>query len=71
MLMKWNKSEVLMDATLIVNPHVAEAIGIRKALSWIKNHKVMLETDCFEAVQAIRSAAEMFSYFGRIISECK
>lgn len=57
-----------------VNPHVAEALGIREALSWIKNHnwnKVMLETYCLEAVQAIRSAAEMFSYIGRIICECK
>lgn len=32
---------------------------------------VIIETDCFVAVQAIRSAAQLLSYFGRLIQQCK
>ncbi|KAM6569414.1 hypothetical protein CsatB_017399 [Cannabis sativa] len=57
-----------------VTPKVAEAIGIREALSWIKRHnwqQVTLETDCLTVVQAIRSEVNMISMFGQIIQECK
>ncbi|XP_074326920.1 uncharacterized protein LOC141664864 [Apium graveolens] len=48
----------------------AEAMGIREALSWIKARqmqRVIVETDCLEAVQAIRGSATMASYLGAII----
>lgn len=57
-----------------VSPGVAEAIGVREALSWIKKKgwkKVVLEMDCLVVVQSIRSEVLMLSYYGRIISECK
>lgn len=57
-----------------IQPESAEAIGIREALSWIKDKgltDVIVETDCLVAVQAIRSSKHMVSYFGRIIQQCK
>lgn len=49
-------------------------MGIREALSWIKDKSltnVIVETDCLVAIQAIRSSEQMLSYFGRIIERCK
>ena len=56
------------------SPELAEAMGIREALSWIKSthwSNVIIETDCLVAVQGIRSSVVMLSYYGRIISDCK
>uniref|UniRef100_A0A803PAP9 RNase H type-1 domain-containing protein n=1 Tax=Cannabis sativa TaxID=3483 RepID=A0A803PAP9_CANSA len=53
---------------------VVEAIGVREALSWIKDHSwlsVDLETDCLSVVQAIRSSVVMLSLFGQVVSDCK
>ena len=55
------------------DPELAEAFGMKEALSWIKDHSwrsVLLETDSLVVVQALRSASCMDSYFGSIISEC-
>lgn len=57
-----------------VSPEIAEAIGIKEALSWVKSSRwnnVVIETDCLLAVQNIRSSVSMLSYFGRIITECR
>ncbi|XP_062100043.1 uncharacterized protein LOC133805913 [Humulus lupulus] len=58
----------------VVSPEMAEAMGVREALSWIKrknwNH-VLIETDCLTVIQALRSRVKMDSYFGSVISECK
>lgn len=57
-----------------VDPELAEAIGIREALSWIKVKawpSVVLETDCLTATQAIRCSSINLSYLGRVIDECK
>lgn len=57
-----------------VDPELAEAIGIREALSWIKAKawpSVVLETDCLTAIQAIRCSSINLSYLGRVIDECK
>lgn len=57
-----------------VAPEFAEAVGIREALSWIKSKHmvdVAVETDCLVAVQAIRGATALFSYFGKVIEECR
>lgn len=57
-----------------VSPAVAEAIGIREALSWIKLKpwgNIVLESDCLVAIQAIRSPLNILSYFGGIVQECR
>ncbi|KAM6552927.1 hypothetical protein CsatB_013689 [Cannabis sativa] len=56
------------------SPELAESIGIREALSWIKGHgwqHVIVETDCLTVVQALRSTIDMISPFGQVILECK
>ncbi|XP_074351477.1 uncharacterized protein LOC141690587 [Apium graveolens] len=58
----------------MVAVEIAEAIAIREALSWIKDHdwqEVQLESDCLAAVQGIRSKVEMRSSFGRVVEECR
>lgn len=48
---------------------MAEAIGIREALSWIKTRgwtSVVLEADSLQVIQAIRLPEIMISPFGRI-----
>ncbi|KAM6599952.1 hypothetical protein CsatA_019561 [Cannabis sativa] len=53
---------------------VVEAIGIKEALSWIKDKQwqdVQLETDCLVAVQALHSSVPLRSPFGVVIQECK
>lgn len=57
-----------------VDPGIAEAIGVREALSWIKRKewaKGEIESNCLIVVQAIQSSVEMISYFGSIISDCR
>ena len=56
-----------------LSPDLAEAIGIREALSWIKSKgwpKVVLETDCLLITQAIRCSSINLSYVGRVVDEC-
>lgn len=58
----------------VVEPELAEAIGLKEALSWIKAKRwgeVVIETDCYVVVQAICSSIKMLSPFGMIIKECK
>uniref|UniRef100_A0A803PH14 Reverse transcriptase zinc-binding domain-containing protein n=1 Tax=Cannabis sativa TaxID=3483 RepID=A0A803PH14_CANSA len=55
-------------------PVVAEEIGVREALSWIKDHSwliVVLEKDRLSIVQVIRSSVVMLSLFGKVISDFK
>lgn len=57
-----------------VSPELAEAMGIRKALSWVKNagrNDVVVESDCLALVQWIRSAYISISYLGRVVEDCK
>ncbi|XP_074327790.1 uncharacterized protein LOC141665702 [Apium graveolens] len=57
-----------------ITPECAEAMGIREALSWIKDEQlkdVVVETDCLVAVQAIRGREAMSSYFGILIQDCR
>ena len=42
----------------VANPNVAEVWVLGKALSWLKTHKLFrptVESDCVEALEAIRS----------------
>lgn len=57
-----------------ISPELAEVMGLREALSWIKMNRwpvVDVETDCLLIVQAISSESATMSYFGRLIEECK
>lgn len=52
----------------------AEVMGIREALSWVKQmdvHNVTIESDSLSMIQAIRSAFPCFSYLGRLVKECR
>lgn len=56
------------------DPEVAEILGIKEVLSWIKMERVqnvVVESDCWVAIQAIRSSTTLFSYFGRIVNDCR
>ncbi|XP_074348990.1 uncharacterized protein LOC141688433 [Apium graveolens] len=55
-------------------PALAEVIDIKEALSWMKEeqwNKVVVESDCLVAVQAIRSQVPMRSPFGKVVEDCK
>lgn len=57
-----------------LNPDLAEAIGIKEALSWVKSRaweRVEVETDCLGVVQAIRCSSINLSYLGRVIDDCR
>lgn len=56
-----------------IAPELAEAIGVKEALSWIKDRQwksVLIETDCILIVQSLRSATPLNSYFGSVITDC-
>ncbi|XP_074336623.1 uncharacterized protein LOC141673782 [Apium graveolens] len=56
------------------SPELAEVVGVREALSWIKENQyseVDVESDCQQVVQAIQSFISCLSYFGRVIEECR
>lgn len=57
-----------------IAPEMAEAIGIREALSWVKgkfSQPVVVESDCLSIIQAIRCTSVNLSYLGRVVDECK
>ncbi|XP_074361524.1 uncharacterized protein LOC141701782 [Apium graveolens] len=49
----------------MISSTMAEALAIKEALSWIKASKVLVESDCLTAIQAIRSKAPLLSPFGQ------
>ncbi|KAM6568954.1 hypothetical protein CsatB_016939 [Cannabis sativa] len=57
-----------------VLPEIAEVIGIKEALSWIKTRgwdRVVVETDALVVVQAINSSVHMPSQFGLLVEDCR
>ncbi|KAM6582866.1 hypothetical protein CsatB_009868 [Cannabis sativa] len=57
-----------------IDAELAEAIGVKEALSWIKRkgwQNVIVETDCINVVHALRSKVHMISPYGSIINESK
>ncbi|XP_060962327.1 uncharacterized protein LOC133032410 [Cannabis sativa] len=57
-----------------VLPEIAEVIGIKEALSWIKGKgwdKVVVEFDALVVVQAITSTLHMSSQFGLLVEDCR
>lgn len=58
----------------MVSPEMAEILGVREALSWIKRkswQRVIVETDSLVVTQSIRSSVSMVSYFGSIVEDCR
>uniref|UniRef100_A0A803PF85 RNase H type-1 domain-containing protein n=1 Tax=Cannabis sativa TaxID=3483 RepID=A0A803PF85_CANSA len=56
-----------------VEPLLAQALGVKEALSWIKLRdwqQVLVETDCMGVVQALKSSLDMVSLFGCVINDC-
>lgn len=54
-------------------PELAEAIGIREALSWVKEkqeNNATVETYCLMIVQWIRNSYNSLSYVGRVVDDC-
>lgn len=57
-----------------IDPLLAEAIGVRDILSWVKGkgwQAVELETDCLALIQVIRCSTINLSYLGRVVDECR
>ncbi|XP_060959373.1 uncharacterized protein LOC133030597 [Cannabis sativa] len=57
-----------------VHPGVAEVIGVKEALSWIKRKQwsnVVVETDALVVVQAIKGSVNMPSQFGMLVRDCR
>lgn len=57
-----------------VHPSMAEAVGVKEALSWVKESNangVVIESDCQAVVSAICQSVPMSSPFGLVISDCR
>ncbi|KAM6584005.1 hypothetical protein CsatB_011007 [Cannabis sativa] len=74
-----NSSGILLEAFFAsrwgcVSAEIAEVIGIKEALSWIKRkgwEKVVVESDALVVVQAINSSIQMPSQFGLLAEDCR
>lgn len=57
-----------------IDPMLAEVVGVREALSWVKNKGWLgsvVETNCLAVIQAIRCSSTTLSYLGRVQDEYK
>ncbi|XP_060961946.1 uncharacterized protein LOC133032114 [Cannabis sativa] len=57
----------------VLKPHVVEAIGIKEALSWIKDKRwtnVVVESDCLRVIKDLQKFKHMASPYGHILSDC-
>lgn len=55
-------------------PEVAEILGNKESLSWIKGRALRdmeVQSDCLLAIQAIKSNTSHFFYFGRVVEDCR
>ncbi|KAL8102974.1 hypothetical protein AgCh_027490 [Apium graveolens] len=58
----------------MTSPVIAEAMAFKEALSWMDDrgwHDAVVEIDCLNVVQTVRSRVSMRSYFGLIIEDCR
>ncbi|KAL8089987.1 hypothetical protein AgCh_039448 [Apium graveolens] len=56
------------------SPELAESVGIREALSWLKRSSVsngIVESDCLQVIQLIRSSFSSYSYLGKVMDDCR
>uniref|UniRef100_A0A803PUD0 Reverse transcriptase domain-containing protein n=1 Tax=Cannabis sativa TaxID=3483 RepID=A0A803PUD0_CANSA len=57
-----------------VGPEIAEVIGVKEALSWIKRNgwsEVEIESDALVVVQAVLGSVSMPSQFGYLVQDCR
>ncbi|XP_019178318.1 PREDICTED: uncharacterized protein LOC109173534 [Ipomoea nil] len=57
----------------IVDPYMAEAIGVREMLSWLKeqhHRSIIIESDCLSFCNAFNSRSFDLSYVGLIVKQC-
>uniref|UniRef100_A0A803PNG6 RNase H type-1 domain-containing protein n=1 Tax=Cannabis sativa TaxID=3483 RepID=A0A803PNG6_CANSA len=57
-----------------VGPEIAEVIGVKEALSWIKRNgwtEVEIESDALVVVQAVLGSVLMPSQFGYLVQDCR
>ncbi|XP_074327095.1 uncharacterized protein LOC141665037 [Apium graveolens] len=57
-----------------ISPELAEVLGIREALSWLKDTNTangIVESDCLQVIQLIRSSFSSFSYLGGVVNDCR
>ncbi|KAM6542887.1 hypothetical protein CsatB_007334 [Cannabis sativa] len=57
----------------VLKPHMVEAIGIKKAQSWIKDNRwtnVVVESDCLRVIRDLQKFKHMASPYGHILSDC-
>ncbi|XP_060974306.1 uncharacterized protein LOC133039424 [Cannabis sativa] len=57
-----------------VSPEIAEVVGMKEVLSWIKRMNVTdveIETDSLVTVQAINGSVQIPSQFGLIVQDCR
>uniref|UniRef100_A0A803QSB3 RNase H type-1 domain-containing protein n=1 Tax=Cannabis sativa TaxID=3483 RepID=A0A803QSB3_CANSA len=58
----------------VVSPEIAEVVGMKEVLSWIKTMQVTdveVETDSLVTVQAINGSVQIPSQFGLIVQDCR
>ncbi|XP_019191037.1 PREDICTED: uncharacterized protein LOC109185555 [Ipomoea nil] len=56
-----------------VDPYMAEAIGVRETLSWLKEQhhmSIIVESDCLSFCNAFNSSSFDLSYVGLIVKQC-
>lgn len=57
-----------------LDPKMAEALGIKEALSWVKKKDcsgLVIESDCLTLIQAICSSSVTLLYLGRVVQDYK
>ncbi|CAH9070850.1 unnamed protein product [Cuscuta epithymum] len=57
-----------------IDPHTAEAMAVKEALSWMKNEawtNIRVEMDCLNGCNFLNVPTQDFSYAGAIISSCR
>ncbi|XP_060961034.1 uncharacterized protein LOC133031530 [Cannabis sativa] len=67
-------STLILSLVVRVSPEIAEVVGVKEALSWIKLrnlYDVEIETDSLVVVQAINGSVQMPSQFGLLIQDCQ
>ncbi|KAM6545226.1 hypothetical protein CsatB_025962 [Cannabis sativa] len=67
----WAKSSSFCGS---VSAEFAEALGLKKVLSWLKDNdlsNVVIESDSLVTIQAVRSSISFSSTFGFCVTECQ
>ena len=67
-------SDRVSTARLNLQPHEAEAMSVREALTWIKYNNIpnlIVEMDSQLVYNALMDSSDAFSPFGMIIKDCK